>query len=1573
VLLIILFLFTGAYGRTLDEIRRSGKIYVAFSPGDLESIDYDLALEFARYLNVELIEVHIEWEEAFMRNGTIPPDLETNPELRYTPDALEKADIICSTFTIMEWRKKLFGFAETMQSAELLLINTEEETPETFEELSNRRIAFQGSTSFEQHLKEINRSLAEPMELVMTASTEESKKMLVEGQVYGIVLDADEALTFNASHEQQYKITLPISDITRTAWALEKNNPLIQEVENFFEAISSNGVLDEMFYERFGITYNSYVDQLSTGQKPDRYQRDLDEILASRKLVVALRDRAFVYHEKGQKQLMHALSEEFAEYLGVSLEFVVTPSFEKYWQCDNGFVIRDSAYCPEWFNYFDLAAETFSEVEWRTIKVNMVPVYPSAYTVVARKDAEIESLDDLKSMRGVTVIESIYEDVLKSKGITNYYYEKVNNFIPDILSGKADYTILFNAFTEISAYPELEEKLELGSVDVSWALRKDQPELQKELEKFMSKSRQEGLIGFLLKELRGSSLQAPEALIKSYYERFQTGQLPYVNYGAENGLPQEDVFSIFQDQKGYMWFGTNSGAVRYNGREMQVFNHDHGLPGNSVRDIDQDSSGTMYFATTNGVAKFSGDSTISILWKDISFHTIFIDSKDMRWFIGDDGIYRESPDGIIVLFNTKYTILPSLVNSITEDRESQNIFLSTNEGIYLYDPLTEQISQLTNMDCNSLYIDVNDSIWMSTREGLLITHLSDLLDNKSNASFNNLNERLDFPIHIFSDITTNRFGSIWLVADSRIMQVISTDLKPIIYEQDIGIMNNRILSFLIDQEDNIWIGFSGGLQRLSNLTGLRNFYPATINSFIYSVFQDKDQRMWITSDNGIFYFNKDILHDFTPRIGSANTKITGTLLANQNILLANNEGLFEVNSRTLEIIRQTPFTQILHSVESIFVTSKGEIFLLAGVDGIIYYLSDFYSPPQELKNKFTANVFQLIEVNGKVLGGNNAGFVAFDGEHFELEQETECNIWSLYAEGDKIWVGTDCGIGLVKDMRFDQMELSTFDRAMMIKSILPARNRNYLWLGTNKGFSYFNTEDQKFEFTINTKDGLSGDEITPGGLFLDSNDLLWVGTYHGISNFNIRAKSTQNFAPVCYIEKLFLNGDRIQAEKGRSFAQRENNFIFEISALSFSDETSVEYEYYLRGSGNEYASYHRGDEYRAYYNNLPPGKYEFIYKAKGKNNIWGYAENFDFIIRTAWYNTWGFRIMVILLLGTSAYLFYLIRIRAIKNQKDRLELQVKERTREIHEQKDEILAQRNKIEYQLEEIETQRDQIVVQRDLVVDQKQAITDSIAYAQKIQSALLRPASDIGDFFSDLFILFQPRDIVSGDFYWFKEMNDRMVIVGADCTGHGVPGAFMSMLGVTLLNDELESTKVVKPNEILGNLRIKVKDMLAQEGNIEDQKDGIDMAFVLIDKEKRELQFAGANYPLYLIRKKEQAGGEELEPYLSIENDVHKLYELKGDKQPIGVHWEETDFTNHVIKLQDQDTVYIFSDGILDQYGGENRKKFKAFKFRELLLSIQGDNMESQKCVVLAAFETWRGKNEQIDDVSVIGLRF
>ncbi len=511
---------------------------------------------------------------------------------------------------------------------------------------------------------------------------------------------------------------------------------------------------------------------------------------------------------------------------------------------------------------------------------------------------------------------------------------------------------------------------------------------------------------------------------------------------------------------------------------------------------------------------------------------------------------------------------------------------------------------------------------------------------------------------------------------------------------------------------------------------------------------------------------------------------------------------------------------------------------------------------------------------------------------------------------------------------------------MMIKSIHPAKNRNYLWLGTNKGFSYFNTITKTFEFTINTKDGLSGDEITPGGLFMDSNDILWVGTYHGVSNFNIRAKSTQNFAPVCYIEKMFLNGERIQAEIGKAFAHNENNFIFEISALSFSDETSVEYEYYLRGKGNKYSSYLRGNEYKAYYNNLPPGKYDFIYKAKGKNNIWGYTENYSFAIRKAWYNTWVFRILIVLLFISSTYLLYIIRVRTIKAQNDRLEQQVRERTHEL--------------EVANTEIEAQRDFARYQRDQIAQHQKSIMDSIQYAQTIQNSLLPSSHILKTKLPEHFILFKPRDIVSGDYYWFSEQEKHYYVAAADCTGHGVPGAFMSMLGMALMNEIINKYPDIDPDSLLNELRSQIIETLHQKGDPSAAKDGMDMVVCKVDRNNSRMLFAGANNSLYLVRGKE-------------------LTEYKTDKMPVSIHLVMHPFTGHEINLKPGDSVYLFSDGYADQFGGPRGKKFKYQPFKRLLISISEKEMHEQGLQLDREFEQWKGDADQVDDVVVIGLKF
>jgi len=298
-----------------------------------------------------------------------------------------------------------------------------------------------------------------------------------------------------------------------------------------------------------------------------------------------------------------------------------------------------------------------------------------------------------------------------------------------------------------------------------------------------------------------------------------------------------------------------------------------------------------------------------------------------------------------------------------------------------------------------------------------------------------------------------------------------------------------------------------------------------------------------------------------------------------------------------------------------------------------------------------------------------------------------------------------------------------------------------------------------------------------------------------------------------------------------------------------------------------------------------------------------------------------------------------------------LEQKVRERTSEIMEQK--------------EEIEAQRDEIEAQRN-------HLTDSISYAERIQVAVLPRREYLDKVMPEYFVLFKPRDIVSGDFYWIREIRDHLVVVVADCTGHGVPGAFMSMLGIALLNEQIGEKQLESPGNILNSLRKKMKETLAQEGRQYEQQDGMDMALAIIDRKGQELKFAGAYNPLYLIRKKQQAGEKHLEQHLSMSREDRQLFELKGDRQPIAIHSIEDDFKSTRVALQKGDTIYLFSDGFVDQKGGPGMRKFLSKNFKKLLLEIQHLPMARQKSHLEESFESWRDGFEQMDDILVMGIR-
>jgi len=304
-------------------------------------------------------------------------------------------------------------------------------------------------------------------------------------------------------------------------------------------------------------------------------------------------------------------------------------------------------------------------------------------------------------------------------------------------------------------------------------------------------------------------------------------------------------------------------------------------------------------------------------------------------------------------------------------------------------------------------------------------------------------------------------------------------------------------------------------------------------------------------------------------------------------------------------------------------------------------------------------------------------------------------------------------------------------------------------------------------------------------------------------------------------------------------------------------------------------------------------------------------------------------------------------VESISSMNRDLEEKVKERTREVVEQKEEI-------ETQKEEIEAQLDLATLQRDTISNQNELILDSIRYAERIQSAILPPAKLLKEHLSDHFILFKPRDIVSGDYYWAREKDQKLLIAVADCTGHGVPGGFLSMLGISSMNEIVNRSTELNPAKILEQLRDVVIASMHQTGSRDEAQDGIEIALCVIDLKLKSMAYAGANRPLYLVRD----GAVQ-----------HK----RPDRMPIGIYEQvPLPFKKHTIKLKKGDSIYLFSDGYVDQLGGPLRKTFRAINFRKLLLEIQDQPMEKQLMILTENMSKWQGEVEQIDDVLVMGFR-
>ncbi|HPY67231.1 MAG TPA: SpoIIE family protein phosphatase [Bacteroidales bacterium] len=398
----------------------------------------------------------------------------------------------------------------------------------------------------------------------------------------------------------------------------------------------------------------------------------------------------------------------------------------------------------------------------------------------------------------------------------------------------------------------------------------------------------------------------------------------------------------------------------------------------------------------------------------------------------------------------------------------------------------------------------------------------------------------------------------------------------------------------------------------------------------------------------------------------------------------------------------------------------------------------------------------------------------------------------------------------------------------------------------------------------------------------------------------------------------------ISSGKGMKFALNEvnlergdNTINFNIIAPGYLKQNTTQYQYIINKVMDDWSPWSERTTYDRTISK--PGEYTLQVRAR---DLWGNISepnSVKFTIKPPLTKTLGFYVLSGLLLLSLVVFIIKYRERQFVMKNKLLEDKVRERTFEIE-----------------------------------SQKQEITSSIEYAGRIQMAMLPEEDHFKEAFSDYFIIFKPRDIVSGDFYWIGEDSKSIFFTVADCTGHGVPGAFMSTMGMSTLNEIIANNGNLAANEVLNLLRKKTMTALHQKGKIGEAADGMDIAFCVLDKNRTKLQYSGAFNPLFLFQ-----GGE--------------LKEYKADRMPIGIHYgKEIPFTNHVIKVARGDTLYIFSDGYTSQFGGPEGGKFKKQNLRKLLSEIYYRPMIEQQNILLNEFERWKGTADQVDDVAILGIR-
>ncbi len=1023
---------------------------------------------------------------------------------------------------------------------------------------------------------------------------------------------------------------------------------------------------------------------------------------------------------------------------------------------------------------------------------------------------------------------------------------------------------------------------------------------------------------------------------------YYTTNFPLSTYGAS---PQN--WCITQDSLQRIYVANQSGVLIYDGETWNTINLNDGKGAKSITSsVDgktiyvggEDEFGYIKFLRSGEPRYISLSSTLSDKGKEmgqvwaikcINENVFFCCNHKITWFSNNKFKKSFIPTG--EKFHTFFEI--------------ENTLVIREAGIgldYLKNDVLEEIpntSCLAAIKVRAVIPRINHTYWLCTDKGLYllsfdINHPGHSYCSKQNLVVNDW--MIENDIYCGLGINRNLYalGSLKngvLLVDSSFNTINHID------NEISGLQDNCTNFIYKDLSGNLWLALNNGLSYIEINTPITSWIKSNgVKGSIQSIAK-YDGIMYIATDKGIEKLNSETNTFQSTEIDEESWDICNTpngLLAGTSSglyfinmkgskKLFNNDGVHKIFIDTIHgnsvfllgvntLLKGTIKDNTFHTIKSynapdiasVAEDSRGNIYFgTVHAAAIIYLLNPAMSDTLfQLNNVPHTTELNVFSYAGRVLAATDRGIFSSDGTN-KFNSTSQYNILSPTAQVLR-------GIQYGKDI---WLAVSTLNNENVRTDEITVMKH------TNTGF----IEDHKLLKHIKG--------ITPTCFFIDSSK-IFIGTNDNLIEYNTAVKNVN--APFnTFISKIThkidtniicQNISSATNSSDTSFAFRNNELYFFAAASDYYDKTELEFSWYLEGQETIYGNWTKDN--RIHYNNLHEGSYSLNIKSR---DIFGKESApiiYSFNILPPWYRTWWMYgsygvIAFFLLFGIFRW-----RTASLRKEKDMLEQTVQERTVEVVKQKDEAEKQ---------------------KALVEEKQKEILDSIHYAKRIQNALLASDDLLNKNLQEYFVFFKPKDIVSGDFYWAIDRGNKFYLAVCDSTGHGVPGAFMSLLNISFLNDGIAERNIINPNEVFNHARKKLLE------NMEGQQDGMD-GVLLCFEEGKELKIATAyNSPIII-----QNG---------------KAIELPADKIPVGSSPKENEsFTHQTIALQKGDMIYAFTDGYADQFGGPKGKKFKHKQLLELMLSIADKNIEEQKDKLGITFNDWKGDLEQVDDVLVIGIR-